>query len=227
MTGKRGSFGVVFDFFDEKVDADLGGMFVGLAEAGPGVGEAGELVGVVAAFADGFEDEGTDEEIAAEMGGGAIFSRGGGGEVVDTLDESEVLIAFGLGIAPLEVVGVKPTGHGDAEIPDEEFFVGSGAGPDEGIGVTGFEVERGDIAVGGLGEEPFTDAFVGPTVIEFAVDFVTDGLGEQSETAAGFAHGGISGGEDSGDRSLGWGLGVHSILLFSSGRRVHEPSKAR
>ena len=60
------------------------------------------MVGVVAAFADGFEDEGTDEEVTAEVGGGAVFGRGGGGEVVDAFDEGEILIAFGLGIA-LEV----------------------------------------------------------------------------------------------------------------------------
>ena len=95
-------------------------------------------------------------------------------------------------------MGVIPTGHGDAEIADDERFVGSGTGPNEGIGVAGFEVERRDIAVGGLGEEPFADAFVGPPVIEFAVDVVANGFGEESETAAGFTHGGLGGKMDDG-----------------------------
>lgn len=180
-------FGVGIDFLGEGGPGGVEVVFVGLAKAGPGVGEAGELVGGVAGFADvadGIEENGADEVVAAEMGGGAVGGGGGGGELIDVFEETEGFVAVGALVAPLLEVGVVPAGEGDAEVADEARFVGDGAGPDEGIGVAGFEVERGDIAVGFQFKEPVADLFVLPAVVEFAVEFVAEGLGEEGETAA-------------------------------------------
>ena len=121
---------------------------------------------------------------AARSGSGG----GAGGELVDVFEEAErVLAVGGLFLAPLLEVGVIPTGEGDAEIADEFFLVGDGAGPGEGIGVAGFQVEGGDIAVGFQFKEPVADLFVLPAVVEFAVEFFADGLGEEGETTTGFS----------------------------------------
>ena len=181
MAGVGEGFGVGVDFFDEGFFSDVEVVFVGLAEASPGVGEAGELergTVVFANVADGVEQHGAEEEVAAEMGGGAVRGGGGGGEPVHAFDEAEGFIAFGLFLAPAGEVGVVPTGEGDAEVADEFFLVGRGAGPDEGIGFAGFEIQRGNIAVGFLGEEPGADLFVLPTVVELAVDLVAEGRRE-------------------------------------------------
>ncbi len=192
LAGVGEGFGVGVDFFDEGFFSDINVVFIGLAEACPGVGETGELVGGVVAFADaadGVEEEGADEEVAAEMGGDAVGGGGGGGKLVDVFEELERLIAVGAFFAPALEVGVIPTGESDAEVANEFFLVGSGAGPSEGIGIAGFELQRRDIAVDDLGEEPVADLFVLPAVLEMAVEFFADGLGEESEATAGFARG--------------------------------------
>jgi hypothetical protein len=187
VAGVGEGFGVGIDFLGEGGPGGVEVVFVGLAEAGPGVGEAGELVGGVVAFADAADrvkEQSADEKVAAEMGGGAVGGGGGDGELIDVFQEAEGLVAVGVFLAPLLEVGVVPAGEGDAEVADEARFVGDGAGPDEGIGVAGFEVEGGDIAVGCLGEEPVADLFVLPAVVEFAIEFVAEGLGEQGEAAS-------------------------------------------
>ncbi len=199
-------FGIVFDLVVESFEGEVDGFFGGemvalggesrLVHPGPGVGEAGEIgrVGVVdfGGFAQGIEEEGADEALGAGCGGGRW--RGGadgGGEVIGGLDDAEVAFAdaFVLFLAPLLEVGVVPAREGDTEVADKFFLVGIRAGPSEGIGVAGFQFERGDIAVGFLCEEPVADLFVLPTVVEFAVEFVADGLGEEGEAAAGFPRG--------------------------------------
>ncbi len=194
-------FGVVFDLFVESFEGEVGGIFGdeveafggegGLVDAGPGVGETGEIGGVrvfgFGGFTEGVEEEGIHEVLRAGGGfGGRRLAADGGGEFVGGSDDAEavVAVAFGLFLAPLLEVGVIPTGEGDAEIADEFFLVGDGAGPGEGIGVAGFQVEGGDIAVGFLFKEPVADLFVLPAVVEFAVEFLAEVLGEQGETAA-------------------------------------------
>jgi len=184
-------FGVGFNFFEESLEADFDGVFVDLADTGPGVGEAGDVVGVVLAFAglrERLEDERADEEVAAEMGGGAILRGGVVGELFDVFEHEVGFIAVGLFFAPARVVGVVPTGECDTEIADDDVVVGGGAGPAEGIGVAGFEFERGDVAVGGLGEEPGADLFVLRAVVELAVDLFADGLGHESEARPALSH---------------------------------------
>jgi len=184
-------FGIGFEFLEEGFEPDIDGMLVGSAEAGPGVGEAGELIGILFAFADGFEDEGADEEIAARMGGGRVFAGGSGGEVVDAFDDAKIVVALGLFGAPAWAVGVVPGGEGDAEIADDDFFVGGCAGPDEGIRVAGFEVEGGNVAVGLFREEPVADLFVLPAVVQLLIEGGAEGVWEEGEAASTFSHGGL------------------------------------
>ena len=196
---------VVVEGFDSEVDGFFGGELVafggevGLVDAGPGVGEAGEVVGVgligLGGFADGVDEEGADEVLGAGSGGGRrLGGADGGGEVVGGLDYAKIAftVALGLFLAPLLEVGVIPARDGDAEVADEFFFIGSGTYPAEGIGVAGFEVERGDVAVGFLGEEPGADLFVLPAVVEPEVEFFAEELGKEGEPGSGFPLGNFS-----------------------------------
>lgn len=188
-------FRIVFDFVVEGFEGEVGGFFGdeveafggegGLIDAGPGVGETGEVggVGIIAlgGFAQGIEQEGGHEALGAgiDLGRGIGFADGGG-EFVGGFDEEEgaFAVAFVPFLAPLLEVGVIPAREGDAEIADQLTLVNNGAGPGEGIGVAGFEVEGGDIAVGFQFKEPVADLFVLPAVVEFAVEFLAEGLGQ-------------------------------------------------
>ncbi len=199
-------FGIVFDLVVESFEGEVGGVFGdeveafggerGLVDAGPGVSETGEVGGVgifaFGRFAEGIEEEGGHEALSAgvDLGRGGGFADGGG-EFVGGSDEEEgaFAVAFVPFLAPLLEVGVVPAGEGDAEIADEFILVGDGAGPGEGIGVAGFQVERGDIAVGFQFIEPVADLFVLPAVVEFAVEFLAEGLREEGETGTRFARG--------------------------------------
>ncbi len=230
-------FGIVFDLVVESFEGEVGRVFGdeveafggegGLVDAGPGVGETGEVGGIgvfaLGGFAEGIKQERIHEVLRAGVGlGRGVGFAEGGGEFVGGSDDEEAAfaVAFVLFLAPLLEVGVIPAGEGDAEAADEFFLVGIGAGPGEGIGVAGFQVERGDIAVGFLFKEPVADLFVLPAVVEFAVEFLAEVLGEEGETAARFARGKIlSGGirlrQDFGATRGFWGGGGHHGLGFS------------
>jgi hypothetical protein len=159
-----------------------------LGEAGDGGGVAG---GGVEVF-EGVDDEAADDDVATgDEGAGPVFVVGVGGEVLDAVEDGVGLFAAFELLEPIEVVGAVPLGDAIAAGFLGGFVVLGGAGPDEGVGVAGFEAEVGDVAVGDLGEEPLADDGVWPAVVEFAVEFFADVGGEGGEVAAGGAEGWI------------------------------------
>ena len=147
---------------------------------------------------EGVEEDGADDEVGA----GSV--EAGAGWVAGVVDALEVVEDGGGFFAilellePVEMVGAVPLGDAVAAGFAGGFVVLGGAGPDEGIGVAGFEVEVGDVAVGFLGEEPLGEGDEARAFVEFAVEFFADVGGEGGEVAAGGADG-VVGAE-------GWGF---------------------
>ena len=151
-------------------------MFARLPHAGPSLGEADELVGVVAAVADvfdGVDEQGTDEEGRAAVGVAMLFFAGDGAELFDAFDEADGFAFFDFVPEPVLVVGARPAGQRPAAIVLGDGSAFGEAGPDEGTGVAGLEIKVGDIAVDGLGEEPLDKRPELPAVLNFEIDFVS------------------------------------------------------
>ena len=90
---------------------------------------------------EGVDDEGADDDVAAgDEGAGPVFVVGGGGEALDAVEEGGGLFAELELLEPVEVVGAVPLGDAVAAGFLGGFVVFGGAGPDEGVGVAGFEV---------------------------------------------------------------------------------------
>lgn len=161
-------------------------------EAGPGLGEADEEVGVVGGevgLFEGVEEDGADDEVGTggvEAGAGGVT---GGGEVLEAVEDGGGFFAFVELVEPVLVVDAGPLADAVAAGFFGGFLVFGGAGPDEGVGVAGFEVEVRDVAVGDLGEEPLANGDVCPAVVKFAVKLFADVGREGGEVAAGGADG--------------------------------------
>ena len=157
-----------------------------MGEAGDGGGVAG---GGVEIF-EGVDDEAADDDVATgDEGAGPVLVVGVGGEALDAVEDGVGLFAVFELLEPVEVVGAVPLGDAVAAGFPGGFVVLGCAGPDEGVGVAGFEAEVGDVAVGDLGEEPLANDGVWPAVVEFAVELFADVGRDGGEVAAGGADG--------------------------------------
>ena len=145
-------FGIFLNVFEQGAQSDVDGLFglefeffefeAGVVHAGPSVSEAGEVGGIVVAFADevdGVHEQGADEEAAA---GGRIFAgflAGGGGELFHAVDEAGDFFAVSLFAEPGMVMVVVEFGESAAEVELGGGEVAGATGPDEGIRVAGLE----------------------------------------------------------------------------------------
>jgi hypothetical protein len=93
------------------------------------------------------------------------------------------LLFFDLLPEPVLVVGARPAGQRLAAIVLGDGSALGETGPDEGIGVAGLEIKVGDIAVGGLGEEPLDEGRELPAVLNLEVDFVAQDGGQGGNCA--------------------------------------------
>ena len=124
MEGRHG-LGIEFDLVVHRLQSgvhdvlgaelELFRFVAGVVETGPGVGETGDVGGIIfifADFGDGLEEERADEAIGAVARIGLVGASDGGAELFGVFDEAEELFAFGLVVEPAGVGGGVPAGEG-------------------------------------------------------------------------------------------------------------------
>jgi hypothetical protein len=79
---------------------------------------------------------------------------------------------------------MRPTADRPAAVSLDDFFAASAASPDKTIRLASLEEMLGNIPISLLGEEPFGDGVLPPTVTQFAVDLQADGLGKSAKAVS-------------------------------------------